>query len=503
MSDETGDLNPNGGDARNDRLRDEPHGEPSAARDEVADFFTAARAQVRDERSTDLDWQRIVSGARRSSRRRNRLALMSSAAVAIIAIFAIFLWQQQGVGGGVQQGEAVVGATDQAQTGEPTTTPSSVSSQQAPTKVPPSFHTWSVSNAGQSTLYALGQQDCGGDICPVLLKSGTNGGSWTAVHKFTGTDVSAASGNEIPQIQPQRAISQARFATPSVGYVFGGDLWVTRDSGASFTKMSHPGDTVLDVEINQGEAVLLSADNCAQGECNGPIHVTRFDPAKDAVSGSEVQMTPSTPVRAGTVAVQQGQVFVQLTASDASKTIAPMRLDGTKLTALSAPASVCGGTALQSVTPATNGKPTLFAICDPKASGTSDTTYTIVSSDTDGKSWRSVSSGALTLPRLGQVWLAAADPNHLVASAGGPRSITGVPAQTGSGSLMVSTNGGTGFGAAITTPKGTKLPKSGFDWTASAGGPIFYAVPRTTAGFWMTTKFGGPWLLVDPRHSGA
>ncbi|HWC20780.1 MAG TPA: hypothetical protein VG502_00645 [Flexivirga sp.] len=475
--------------------------EPAGEHDSVADFFASARAQVRDERSTDLDWQRIVSGARRTNRRRNRVALLSSAAVAIIALFAVFLWQQDGIGGGVQRGEAIVGATGRAQTGVPTSSPSSVSPQQQPTKVPDSFRTWSVSNAGQSTLYAFGSQTCGGDTCPVLLKSGTNGATWAAVHTFTGTDVSAATGNAVPQIQPERALSQARFATPNTGYVFGGDLWVTHDSGASFTKMSHPGTTVLDVEINQGQAVLLSADNCGLGVCNGPIHVSRFDPAKSSISGTGVEVTPSSPVRAGNVAVQNGQVFVQLTAADGSKPVAPMRLDGSKLTSLGSP-NACGGTTLQTVTPVTNGKQLkLFALCKPLESGASHTSYTIVSSDDAGKSWQSVSAGALTLPRLGQVWLAAADAKHLVASAGGPREMSGVPAPNGDGSLVRSTNGGQGFGP-VPAPKGTTVPRSGFDWTASAGGPIFYAVPRTTHGFWVTSKFGGPWTLVDPRHSG-
>lgn len=482
-------------------MNDERHEvESDDQHDAVAEFFAAARREVRDERATDLDWQRIVSGSRRSSRRRNRLALLSSAAVAIVAIFAVFLWQQNTIGGGVQRGEAIAGGSDLAQTGAPSSSPSAVSSQQAPTKVPDSFHTWSVSNAGQSTLYALGSQDCDGDTCPVLLKSGTNGGSWTAVHKFTGTDVSAATGTDVPRIQPQRAVSQTRFATPSTGYVFGGDLWVTRDSGATFTKMSHPGTTVLDVEINRGKAVLLSADNCGQGKCNGPIHVSRFDPAKGSISGSDVQLTPSSPIRAGTVTVQNGKVFVQLTAFDASKSVAPMRLDGSKLTTLGSPAA-CGGAGLQSVTAATNigEQLKLFALCNPRASGSSNTSYTIVSSDDAGKSWRSVSVGSLILPRLGQVWLAAANAKHLVASAGGPRDTSGVPAPNGERSLMVSADG-QGFGPA-TAPKGDKLPKSGFDWTASAGAGYFYAVPRTTHGFWMTTDFGKTWKVIDPRHN--
>lgn len=488
-----------GPEEMNERPRDAHRGEPAAEHDAVADFFAHARAHIRDERATDLDWQRIVDGARRTGRRRNRLALLSSAAVAIIALFAVFLWQQDGIGGGVQRGEAIVGATNPAVTGMPTVSPTSVSPQQQPTKVPDSFRTWSVSNAGSSTLYALGSQQCGGDTCPVLLRSGTNGGSWTAVHEFTGTDVSAATDSDVPQIQPQRALSETRFATPSTGYVFGGDLWVTHDSGASFSKVSHPGTIVLDVEISQGAAVLLSADNCGQGVCNGPIHVSRFDPTKGKIDGSGAEVTPSSPIRAGHLAVRNGQVFVQLTGADGAKPVAPMRLDGSKLTTLTSP-NACGGTVLQSITPTTSGDVKLFALCNPLKSGASDTSYTIVRSIDAGKSWQSVTVNALTLPRLGQVWLAAADSKHLVASAGGPRETSGVPAPNGDGSLMVSTNG-QGFGPAA-TPKGTQLPRTGFDWAASAGGEIFYAVPRTTPGFWMTDKFGGPWTLVDPRHSG-
>jgi hypothetical protein len=174
-----------------------------------------------------------------------------------------------------------------------------------------------------------------------------------------------------------------------------------------------------------------------------------------------------------------------------------MRLDGSKLTSMKA--SACSGTSLQSVTAATyTSGLQLFALCNPKQSGT-DTSYRIVRSDDAGNTWQSVSSGALTLPRLGRVWLAAADAEHLVASSGGPRDTAGVPATSGAGSLQVSVNG-QGFGP-VTPPKGQQLPSTGFDWTASAGGPIFYSVPRTTHGFWMTSSFGGPWEVVDPRGS--
>lgn len=467
--------------------------------DPVAAFFAEARSQVHDEPATDLDWQQIVRESRRASRRRGRLALLSSAAVAVIAIFAVLIWQQHSLIDGVQRGQAIQSGADVVNSGAPAGTPS-VSSQQTPTKVPASFRTWSVSNAGSNTIYALGSQDCGADTCPVLLRSNTNGVKWNAVHKFTGTDVSAATGTDVPQIQPARALTETRFARPQIGYVFGGDLWGTRDSGATFTKLSHPGAYVLDVEISNQQAVLLSADDCGQGECKGPIYVTRFDTNTGKIGAADAEMTPPAPIGAGHLIVQNGAAFVQLTSANPSIQLPPMRLDGGKLTALKSP-SPCGGSALQAVTPTTDSPKrfTLFALCNPQQKGT-DTSYTIVRSDNAGTTWGSVSTGALTLPRLGQVWLAAADANHLVASAGGPRDTTGVPAPNGVGSLQRSDTGGKGFGA-VPAPKGTIVPKTGFDWTASAGGSLYYAVSRTTPGFWVSTGFGQPWTLVDPRGS--
>lgn len=481
--------------------RDDQHGlEPVGEDDAVATFFAAARAQVRDEAATDLDWQRVVHQARGAHRRRSRTALLSSAAVAVIAVLAVLVWQQQGITGGVQRGQAIAGSNTVTHLGGASSTPSSVSGAQNPTMVPKSFQTWSVSNAGQSTLYALGSQTCGGDTCPVLLRSNNNGGRWNAVHKFTGTDVSAATDtSDVPQIQPQRAITQARFATPQVGFVFGGDLWVTRDSGSSFTTVSHPGTTVLDVEMNQGQAVLLSADNCGQGECYGPVYVTRFNPTAASISQTgAAQLALNAPISAGTVLVQNGRAFVQLTDAGSSTPLSPMRLDGSKLQRLAAP-TACAGTQVQSMTAATNtGALLLFGLCNPQKVAGNKRSYTIVRSDDAGNNWRSVSSGALSLPNLGQVWLAAADANHLVASAGGPRNTNGVQAASGAGSLMVSSTTSKGFGPA-TPPPGQQLPPTGFDWTASAGGGLVYAVPRTTHGFWMTTDYGKSWTLVDPR----
>ncbi|WP_265444019.1 WD40/YVTN/BNR-like repeat-containing protein [Flexivirga meconopsidis] len=477
-------------------MSEEP--EPSAHGDSVAEFFAEQRRQVPAEPGNELDWQRIVRASRRTARRRNRVLALTGAAVVVLALFAIWSWQREPLGGSdVRQGQAIAGNTDTMPTGRSSGEGQTVSPAQKPFKVPETFTTWSVSNAGQGTLYALGSQGCQGSVCPVLLRSGTDGTSWTAVHNFDSTDMSGATGTDVQQIQPERAITQTRFATPTTGYVFGGDLWVTRDGGASFTKMSHPGGTVLDVEIFNQQVVALTSDNCAQGVCNGPIYVSTFAPSATTIAGADATFTPSTPVRAGDVTVQNGQVVLQLTTGEGRSPLPPMRLDGDRLTALTAPPA-CGRSQLQAVTPATNVSDSLllFALCDPQQAGSS-TSYTVVRSRDGGRSWASVSTGSLTLPRLGQVWLAAADDKHLVASSGGPRDTSGVPAGSGAGSLVVSDDGGEGW-APARGGSNQPVPSTGFDWTASAGAGYFYAVPRTTSAFWMTSDYGARWRLVNP-----
>ncbi|NNG39872.1 hypothetical protein HJ588_11375 [Flexivirga sp. ID2601S] len=478
------------------RPSDEP--EPAAHGDSVAQFFAQQRAEVRQEPAGEVTWQRIVRSSRSTSRRRSRVLALTSAAVAVLALFAIWSWQREPMGGsGVRQGQAIAGNTDTVPSGRSSGEGRTVSPAQQPFKVPETFTTWSVSNAGHGTLYALGSQGCRGTVCPVLLRSGTNGTSWTAVHNFDSTDVSSATGTDVQQIQPDRAVTQVRFASPTTGYVFGGDLWVTRDSGASFSKLPHPGSTVLDVEVFDQQVVALSSDNCAQGVCNGPMYVSVFAPSATSVEQPAAVYSPDTPVRGGEVTVQNAQAFVQLSVGDSASAIPPMRLTGGRLQPMAPPAA-CNGRQLQSVTPATNvtGPVLLFAVCDPQESG-SATSYTLVRSRDGGQHWESVSVGSLSLPRLGQVWLAAADDKHLVASAGGPRDTSGVPANSGAGSLVVSRDGGNGWAPADNTSK-QPVPSSGFDWTASAGAGYFYAVPRTTSSFWATSDYGTRWRLVNP-----
>lgn len=471
--------------------------EPNAQEDPVARFFAAGRSAVRDAGSSQLGWQRIVRESRRNLRRRNRMVILSAAAVAVLAIFASWTWLQQPLrDSGPQQGQAITGDRG-AVRNDPSAAAQAVSGRQQPFGVPESFTTWSVSNAGHGTLYALGSRSCSGGVCPVLLRSGTNGTSWTGVHTFSGTDVSSATGTDVAQIQPDRAITQTRFATATTGYVFGSDLWITRDSGASFVKLAHPGTTVLDVEIYNGQVITLTADDCAQGVCKGSLYLSRDEAGASSVADPVASMSLTTPISSGDVVVQDGQVFLQTASASSGQPLAPKRLSGSKLVTLAAP-TVCGDTPLQALTPATNStsKLQLYALCAPRDRG-SATSYAVVRSDDAGAHWSSVSVGSLTLPRLGQVWLAVADDQHLVASAGGPRDTDGVPASSGKGSLMVSTNGGLGW-AAARTPSNDTVPTTGFDWTASAGAGYFYAVPRTTGSFWATSDYGLTWRKLNP-----
>ncbi|TWE12978.1 sialidase family protein [Rudaeicoccus suwonensis] len=466
--------------------------EPVNDDDPVARFFAQQRDSVESQPATDLDWQRILRSARTTTRRRSHVTIIASAAVAIVALFAIWSWQQPTKQTGVDT--TVPAATGQPRLGSgPATAPNSTATQQ-PFAVPKSFTTWSVSYAAQNTLYALGAQTCSSDgTCPVLLRSGTDGQTWSAVHTFEGTDVSSATGQTVPSIQPSGAATQVRFATATTGYVFGGGLWVTHDGGASFTQMQHPGDIVLDVEIWQGQIMVLSASGCTQGVCSGPVYVSKISAQSNNDTDMVATTSPSSAISAGRIVVQNNQTYVELTSSGSAASPSAMRLVGGNLVPLTGPSS-CASTPIQALTPATNiSALVLYGLCDERVSG-ADATYTVVRSTDDGQTWTTVSTSALTLPNLGQVWLAAADEKHVVAATGGQPAGSASTA-TGSGNVLVSGDGGGSF-----APAAVATPATGVNWLASPGSRIFYAFTRTNSQILVSDDYGQTWGVIDPTR---
>lgn len=362
-------------------------------------------------------------------------------------------------------------------------------SAQLPQGVPSTFRTWSVSNAGSGTVYNLGSTECGSDICPTLLRSGADGASWQAVHVFSGTDTSSATGTDIPAVQPDGALSEVRFADSQVGYVYGGDLWMTIDRGASFSRVPHPGHTVLDLEIWAGQIYLLTADGCVQGSCLGPIYVSFTDRANPSAFTVIDSAALPTSIDDASLVVKDAMVVVQ-TGRGGRPATPPWTLVGNDLRPMQAPA-VCAGSPLEAVTITADTNSDLVALCrrgdDPNA-------FRVLRRARTGGDWVERSTGALRLPQLGQLSLAAADPDHLVATAGGPRGGTSVD-DDGKHPLQISTDGGVTW----SVPKPSdSVPVGGFDWVGSPGGAEFYAVPRTTPGFWVSGDFGKTWRVVLP-----
>lgn len=480
----------------------EDHREPAHDDDPVARFFGAHRSAVRPEAAGDLDWARITRSARRRRPHRFLAGAAAAAAVAVIAGFGV--WTVQ-----APQGNAPAVA------GHSATSPSAGTSSQQPSTqqqqgntpmgrgaqtqvqprvaVPRSFVTWSLSNAGDNVVYDLGSSTCGDSTCPVLLRSADNGANWKAVHTFEGSRYATPIVPGASHIHADDQLRDVRFVTPRTGYVFGGDLWVTHDGGASFSRVAHPGRTVLDVEAWQGDLLVLTADKCASSTCAGSVSLTRMDTSADTVpeaASSTADLTA--PIVSGQIVVRNGMAYLSLTSASDGAPLPPLRLVDGSLEPMTGP-DACSGTSLQAITTSSTLDHQIFALCAPTANG-SRTAYTLVHSTDDGATWTVVSSGALQLPTGARPDLASVDTNHVAASAG-PTTTTGSAAVVGAGSLVVSTDGGASF-TAKDGPLG--LPVTGIDWLASPGGRQYYAITLSGAGYWWSNDSGRTWRLVDP-----
>lgn len=445
--------------------------------DRTSDETAVADRPVEDGTGSRWPWRQIS------------LALAVGFGVMVLALGA-YAWTVQPLGGEVRRGSAIdPGAVVSGAPGA--SIPAEVSSAQPPMPVPTGLRTWSVSNAGSGSIFALGAADCDRDVCPVLLRSSDNGSSWTAVHTFDDTDTSSARGDFVPFVQPDRALTQTRFASPQIGYVFGGDLWVTRDRGQTFTRMTHVGQTVLDVEIENDRVVVLTADGCVQGTCTGAVHVSVAKPSDTAIITTTATITPATAVSSGYVVLDGGDTSVQLGGS-ATGPFAAYRLNGASLTPMTAPAA-CRGTGLAAMTAAADDSKVMYAVCAPTVQG-DQTSYTLVRSANSGRSWSVASTGALRLPSIGQLGLAAPHSDALVVSCGGPRGDVGfVP--KGRFAMARSDDSGHTF----RTPKTPPTSATGFDQVTSPGASEVYAIPRTSGGYWTSEDDGDTWRYVDPK----
>ena len=459
----------------------------------VEEFFAAERAAVHPAEAGEDRWEQIVHQSTRGGR--PWFALFMGALGALAAVVLFWSTQQAPFGeGSVDPGREVEAATNNAPV-EASGDPRDTSPAQAPIEVPASFVPWSMSNAGSGTVFAMGAAPCGADeeVCPTVVRSTDNGSTWTAVHRFQRTDTASVTSDEVPRIQPPRAVSEVRFATPKIGYAFGGDLWMTRDAGRSFTRYAHPGQTVLDVEIFRGDVLVLSADGCSQGRCSGPLMLSRTTVQAGAVQQPVAVRDLDTPVDDAQVVVRDGAVYVQPYRVDAGNVGSPWRLEENELVPMTA-RDGCGTNPLQSLTASTNGAGTLFALCGGDLRG-DQAEYRLMRSDDRGKTWRPATTTPVVLPRVGRLTLAASDAQHLAVATGGPRQVSAPTRVTDLSRLLQVTDDGGKTWRPVDQPQ---PPPQGFDWVASPGGQELYAITRSGTSVWRSADLGATWQLVDP-----
>ncbi|MDE9366794.1 sialidase family protein [Luteipulveratus sp. YIM 133132] len=468
-------------------------GDPEDQDDPVARFFAQERDAVRSAPVDDDEWQHIVALSGTRVTRRPWWGVVAGAAAAVAIGVAGWSVHQKSFGEGeVSRGAAVSASTSPTIESFDRAGAPAAAAAQATSPVDPRFTTWSLTYAGQGAMFAFGSSPCRpAGTCPTLLRSIDNGGTWVTVHTFPQADMSRASGGQQPYVQGEKALTEARFALPEVGYVLGGDLWVTGDAGASFTRVEHPGRTVLDVEIEglgdrRAKVVVLSADGCSAQGCTGPMYVSTA-----TSDGPRALRRVATQQAAGRIAdaqlvLRNGQVYVQPTGGGTG----PVRLDGGSLTSLSATA--CGGRPLEALTSSADAKNVLYAACEAGSSGGS-VRYRVLRSTDDGSTWQ-VSGDQLVMPRAGRLSLASTRDGRIVATTGGPRQPRGPVSAT---HLQVTTDGGRTW----SRPAVPAAPTDGFDWSASPGGSQVYAVSRITRGFWYSGNDGRSWRVVDPYRS--
>ncbi len=465
--------------------------EPAYEDDPVAQFFSAHRAAVHVEGADDLDWARIARASRTRGPRNFLKGAVVAAAVAVIAGFGVWTVQSPL---GQSPVEAAASRSSVAATRGSQSQPGSTSGPQVPTAVPAQFVTWSLTNAGHRTVYNLGAGTCGNSTCPVLLRTQDNGMSWSSVHIFGRSAAAAHVQPGSGRINAPGQLRDVRFMTATVGYVFGGDLWVTRDAGASFSRVQHPGRTVLDVVADRGNVLIVTGEQCTTSSCSGSVSVTKMDLSDNTVPTQGVTTSYlSTPINSARLVVKDGSGYLTMTGAADGVPLTPLPVkDGALGEGKGLNITACGGQPLQSLTPSLATSHHLLGLCAPVENG-SRTSYTLVKSTDDGSNWSRVSTGAVQMPTGARTYLAAIDDTRMAVGAAG----AGGAALASGGALVVSTDGGASF-AAKDAP--LTLPASGVDWLASPGGSQYYAVSLTSSGYWWSKDYGDTWTLVDPTR---
>ena len=264
--------------------------------------------------------------------------------------------------------------------------------------------------------WALAAAPCGRELCPRLATTTDGGRTWTALPKPLGR----AGPNGAAGCARLGCVSHVRFATATVGYLFGPDLFQTNDGGYSWHRV--PSRPVEALEPSAGTVVRVVYNHTG---CPGPCDRTVQETTAGSAYWHTMLRIPAA-VSAGGVAgqlVRQGTsvLYVLLyghTAGGAGQahTVILRSADGG--TTWQQLADPCPGTGLdEHDTSGLAAAPGGFAavLCRPRLD--TGTTFVRTSADS-GSSWgppRPVPGGTRDSLSL----IAAASATHLVLATGG------------------------------------------------------------------------------------
>jgi hypothetical protein len=219
-----------------------------------------------------------------------RLAVACGTVLAALAL--------AGAGGAASAGAAsAVGAVSAMGAGAGTATPA------APLigPVPEGFVATSVTFTSPDEAYVLGTAPCVRKPCGSIVRTLNRGASWVGIP----APVVPIGG----MFSTGPAAWGIRFATAARGFVFGDGLWETTNGGASWTKATFPGASILSLEIVRGEVLAVIAP-CTPGRCT----TSRTSLYRRAVSGGGwhlvTRMTGYQAFRIGSIATYAGVAAV-------------------------------------------------------------------------------------------------------------------------------------------------------------------------------------------------
>lgn len=173
---------------------------------------------------------------------------------------------------------------------QPATTTTSPGSATQPSggAVPSGFQPGSVTFVSSAEGFVLGRNpSCTGGDCAALVRTTNTGSSWVGLNTPA-----------VPYVTPfisssttsRTGVSEVRFASPLIGWIFGPALYVTRDGGSSWQSVNI-GGSVISLETAGGVVDALVAPCTPSTKCRGAVRLEQA-----SVNGESFKTVATGPV---------------------------------------------------------------------------------------------------------------------------------------------------------------------------------------------------------------